>query len=554
MSPVAGKSEISTATDPDMKTQPVPDRAANQLAARAEVHLESRFWVKTLLMGAGLCFVRIPFVATHHIQDDAYISFRCARMLVEHGVYGFNPGQRVSASTSHLYVFLCAAVRLVVGEAGFLPAILTLNVVALVGATWLLSRRLAITPGRQMLLWCLASCMPVAQLISYAGMETPWLVLLISVIVHETNVKRPIGRFSLLALFLLPWCRPDAVAIGLILLAVAWVHSRSQWRALVVGVLSIALGAATVGWFNYCYFGNVLYQTIIAKSTLRHVAARSWAEIGSGIASAYLQAFCPLETKYLPAVGIIGLLIVALVGTIYLLSIRNRPESLPAQQLMAVALVLPAAYGCGGVLFPWYFWPGNYCANLGILAAVAAVIGAIRWPAFRAAAWLASSCAIAALTVVQWCISLNVGTQEFYYRASIGRYIKETAQPGDRLLLEPAGYIPFYAGCYTYDEPGLVSPAVTAYRRRYGPPWWFYFVRDLQPEFLVQRDHMLGYVTCLDDYHLSEEQQRWFHAHYERIRDFRYNPADYWSDPRILSLLRMGSAGNYHVYRVRPLH
>ncbi|MBP8998424.1 MAG: hypothetical protein KBG10_09100, partial [Anaerolineaceae bacterium] len=79
------------------------------------------------LLFLALFLVRVPFFLTHHVQEDAYISLRCAENLAESGVYGFSPGERVSSSTARRYVFLAAAVRLLVGHAACVPAMLVIN-------------------------------------------------------------------------------------------------------------------------------------------------------------------------------------------------------------------------------------------------------------------------------------------------------------------------------------------------------------------------------------------------------------------------------------------
>src|SRR5689334_15523284 len=54
-----------------------------------------------LVLGVALIGVRVPFFYTDHVQEDAYISWRCAVNLVDTGIYGFNRGTKVSASSSH---------------------------------------------------------------------------------------------------------------------------------------------------------------------------------------------------------------------------------------------------------------------------------------------------------------------------------------------------------------------------------------------------------------------------------------------------------------------
>ena len=50
--------------------------------------------------------VKLVFLLTHHIQEDAFITWRVAQNLLDYGVIGFNGATKISASTTHLYVFV----------------------------------------------------------------------------------------------------------------------------------------------------------------------------------------------------------------------------------------------------------------------------------------------------------------------------------------------------------------------------------------------------------------------------------------------------------------
>src|SRR5690242_5157588 len=71
---------------------------------------------------------RIPFYATHHIQEDAYITLRSAFHLADCGQYAFNLGGRSSGVTSVLYGPMVAGVRLLFG-AHAIAALSVLNTI-----------------------------------------------------------------------------------------------------------------------------------------------------------------------------------------------------------------------------------------------------------------------------------------------------------------------------------------------------------------------------------------------------------------------------------------
>jgi hypothetical protein len=121
---------------------------------------------------------------------------------------------------------------------------------------------------------------------------------------------------------------------------------------------------------------------------------------------------------------------------------------------------------------------------------------------------------------------------------------------GDTLLLEPAGYVPYFAGLRTDDEIGLGSPKVTRYRQQYGSAWWPQFVRDTQPTFIVEREPMASFMT-LDGYVLTDSERAWFVERYTLVSTFTYNPDRLRGYALTRAIARLGSAAGYRLYRIR---
>jgi hypothetical protein len=197
------------------------------------------------------------------------------------------------------------------------------------------------------------------------------------------------------------------------------------------------------------------------------------------------------------------------------------------------------------VVFTWYLWPSVFCAYA-ILAALV-----VQWGNGLRKGAKALGVLVALVVVLgmagQWAYAYNWGTKEYAYRGSVGRYLAETAQPGDTLFLEPAGYIPYYSGLKTYDEVGLVSPLVVDYREAYKRRWWMEFVQDATPDWIVQRGHFRNYVTY-QGYKLDDRERKWFLRNYELVKEFRYQVTDYASNPILVKLLSLGEADDYLVF------
>jgi len=496
-----------------------------------------------ILLAAGLLAVRVPFALTGDFQEDAYITWRTARNLADHGEYSFNLSQPECPVTSHAYALLCAGVRALSGEA-FIPVVTGVNCVLVVAACYLLAGALVEAPRRRLWLWVLLGLTPVAVEISICGMETALLAA--AVAVGADGVRR--GRFGpghLAAITLLPWIRPDAVAVGLILLAAAWWRGRRlPWR----GGAALLVGAAALAAFNWAQAGTVLQRTIVAKDVayqpVRSAAAwaqRMWRLFG---ARSFLL---PLSSKYLFPLSWATSLAMLALGVLAVVRARRRGVRSARAAALAVVLVLPAAYAYGGIIFPWYLWPSRLAAYALALVVVAGWLDAPRWR-LRAALVVAAA---GVLLVGQYALSFSRGTLEQEHRAAVGRWLRRSADSTDTLLLEPAGYIPYYAGLFTWDEIGLVTEDVTDAMRRHGGRWWIEFVKARRPVWLVERDPMLA-GRAPGGYDLTAEEAEWFRSHYRLVRSFVYRPDEHADGALARYILRLGTAHSFHVYRLAP--
>lgn len=492
-----------------------------------------------------LILVRIPYYLTHHIQEDAYITLRCAENLAETGVYGYNPGERVSASTSHLYVFLAAITRLAAGKTAFIPTLLVVNTILFVAGVYFLARLLQPDKG-MWVLWIILSLLPVSLLISYSGMETSLLIFIIGLVLYLLHEQQH-RWLALLSLVLIPWVRPDAIACSLIILFWESIRSRKP-RFDLAGALLTGIGAFFA--FNWLYFGAFLNNSILAKEQSR--PAFSVERVFSTVKTVFFGEngglFAPIRTKYLDQFGVVFLILFAVGMIIFLIQNRkNQRVFYSGLSIISMAILIPAAYSFGRVVFPWYFWPATFFGYAIVCTLV------VDWLSKRPKGyWLVS--VIVGLAVVggmaaQWCYSYSWGMKEYVYRGEIGMRLAEMAHENDTLFLEPAGYIPYYSGLYTYDEAGLGSPLVLHYRDLYQTPWWIRFVEDAKPDWIIQREHFKKFTTY-QGYTLNETEQQWFLDHYHLVDEISYQPQDFTTQPFLTRLLSMGSADSYLIYEI----
>jgi len=510
-------------------------------------------------VGAGLIAVQILFIVTRHIQEDAYITFRCAENLVATGIYGYNPGERLSASTSHASVFIVALIRLAAGPYFIVATQVLYGFVTLLGL-YLITDAVVRDTRNHIWVWAAIGLFPVSLMIAYGGMETALVMLLIGAVLRSTCEPHP-TKGTLIAFALVPWVRPDAVALGVIAILAAGFGKRSVRTVIVYGAVLVA---ASLTWllFNRWYFGVFLPQTIHAKAAVWMPSTWHDAMLGGTMRlrevffgqSMWLGIFTPIATRYLSVLSAPSCLVVAAVAVTAAVRPARFAASRPAVVALAVmAFALPVAYAIGGAVAPWYFWPSTAAGWLLVVVGCAALIREQRGVRQQLAC-AAAAAVVVSLVVVQWFYAASWGTQENLYRGGIGDEIRTNSAPGDTLLLEPAGYVPFHAQLWTWDEIGITAPAVTEYRLTYGPAWWIRFVEDRTPTFLLERDHIVAHRT-LDGYELSADEQAWFAAHYSLVRVFRYEPERLRSAGVMRFAARLGSARDYYLYRRidRPL-
>jgi hypothetical protein len=532
--------------------------AATEIASELELRPNetahtglSRTW--TAFWAIFLVALRLPFLATHNVQEDAYISLRCARNLALGLGYGFNAGERVSASTAHAFVLLAALLYRICGET-FVPVWQLVCAAFIVAAVYCLASAVCADNRQRDLLWILGSVTPIALLISCLGLETSLFILVIGLLILD--LRRPLPRWlPVLLLASLSWIRADGAAIGMIYIACKLLRDR---RPDFLGLTGVLAGPGSVLVFNRVYFGQWVNQSMVAKQAHRllypwHGAfphAVSGVFFGLG-REALVDLFLPLRTRYLvpfaPLFSFVGLLLCVWAVR---LAWRNSALRAPLAALLGVGLLMPLPYCWSGFLFLWYFHPSMICLAMLALLFLLRESGRLG-PIWRPCVLPATAVLIACLSVGQWALSLSHGTVDYYFIAGVGRHLRSIAVQNDTLFLEPAGYIPYYSQLYTWDEVGIGAPEVTQFEQRYGSRWWPEFVEAKRPTFLVQRPHMLDYKSIFG-YALTPEERAWFDRHYKLIDRVAYHPEAYYRNRILQRFAALGSAEDLLVYKLIP--
>lgn len=520
--------------------------ASTDRAPAEKEHRADRFerWIPWLIV-ALIVLIRIPFLLIHPLQEDAYITLRSARHLAEQGQLSFNLHQHFPGTTSLLYPLVVAAIDLlsprvvVVGEQIF-------GTLCIAAACWFVARAFCSEVVQQRAAWLLIACWPIALVMSYTGMETPLLVLVLGISIFA--LARP-GHPILFAagILLLPLVRPDAVAYAILFCIAMFLLDR---RAACGGVAALAAGIALFLVGTHITTGHLIPTTAHAKEIAYH-PGHDIASIVDRVGDLFFSHsfLLPTPTNYLIRLSPVFLIFAIAVFALAFHLWPSRRERVVFGTLALATVLVPLAYAYGGVLFSWYLYPANWIA---VTVAVLVLVRLLLRGRFRNTAAAVLAVLWIALIFLQWTKALAASTQDYHYRGDIGRYLATISHGRGTLFLEPAGLIPYFSGLRTDDEIGLVSQRVTGFMERDPDSWWFDYVSTVQPDYIVQRAGFDEYRT-IEGFTLTPDQQQWFQQHYKLLRRVHYVPAAYHPSHFLQRILAFGPIEDYLIFGRRDL-
>jgi|GEM_PF-3524250 len=478
---------------------------------------------------------------TKDVQEDAFITFRTAFNLADYGELSFNLGEGHNSATSLLYPLWIALLRMIFGSCT-IGVVLLLNSAAVVIASALIARiarhLLDLRANQTTMLWLVIAISPVSLLMATRGMEAALIVLFISLGLDSLRSGRALNLTICIAL--LPLLRPDAVIFSGLLMVCAIFARKGLTAASLVGTVA---GAGLYIALSFPIYGSLIPLTVNAKSLAHQDPDRS--ALGGLLRLVQSNAFAPFHSKYLiAAYSLLTVSAFVLSMMVIVWAGRYQRSRIPIVAFMVGAIWLPViVFFVRGIVFPWYLWPSGFLyASL-----VWSFIVFLRSKVLaKHRVWPDGLILFAALVLAlsQIALSFNNGLQESGYRASVGIYIRDKAEPQDTLFLEPAGYIPFYSGLRTIDDVGLTSPLATQYMSSGDTYWRATLIRDQLPSWLVLREP----VEVLDSAS-SDEAVDPLNRMYCLERQFIYNPSAF-SPQALLSLARLGDHSPYFLYRL----
>jgi len=508
--------------------------------------LEMTTWV--ILATLMVLAIAVRLLPDARTIDDAFITFRYSRNIVERSGFVYNPGVHTLGTTTPLFTLLMALISILTGQQDFPHYAMVVSALADAGNVlllYLLTRRLTgnlwlgfLSAG----LWALA---PYSVTFAIGGMETSlnifWMLAATAVFVfaHERpSNSSQIALGLLIALAILT--RIDSLFwIGPLL---GW-QLYEHWKAGSPGRFLarlplrtwIACGLLLLPWliFSLAYFGSPLPNSLAAKS-VSYVLPPTAALFR--LMQHYAVPFNESDV-FTPLILVQGILYAVFTFIATSMALRRLPRIAPLLVYPWIYFIVFAA--ANPLLFRWYLAPPLPALMLGIVSGIWFFANRVFTGRLRpliGILFVLLGVWWSATTLAAWTLHPDHGPDrpapkmawhqiELFYQ-QIGTLLREdygvTAE--SRVASADIGTIGYFSGATIIDTVGLVTPELSRYYpvdpamivdgQNYAiPPQ---LILDSAPEYLVT---MEAFVR------LGLEQDATFKADYDLLVEI---PTDFY--------------------------
>lgn len=419
--------------------------------------------------------VKLLFLLTHHIQEDAFITWRVAQNLLDYGVIGFNGETKISASTTHLYVFVSYIFNLLFGKENFIYPLLIFNSLLFTIGSYFLSKLILENPVHQAIFIFLFGILPPSIKISILGMEYGILFFLEMALLYFGFKQNKIWAQILLPILIL-FTRIDTVIfLGVVFLVdIIW-NKKIRWFYILGGIL----GVAVLMSFNWFYFGELVNNTIVAKSVTyakNMSLALQWKYFLMNYGNFW--GMLKLPGDFNPFTILV--LFFELLAFLYIVS-KKENKNLFIWIIFLFGWTKQLIFISQRSYFDWYYWVPQILLFAVILVFVLEQKTYKFW-------WISLLLIfyILPMAAFQTVHSIATGNGEWNYRRSIGLFLKDYEKDKNQyILLEPAGYIPYFSGLKAIDEVGLVDKEIQTEIKKDKTNYWKNTVEKRKPKYLL---------------------------------------------------------------------
>ncbi len=445
--------------------------------------------------------------------DDAFITFRYSRNLVEGRGFVYNPGVRTLGTTTPLYTLLMAAIGALSSSSAYPWFALyvnaladALNAVLLAYLAFRLSQR-AVLSGMVGLAWALH---PMSVTFAIGGMETSVAILwmLAATAAYVARRERWAAAFAALGVLTrvdaLLWVAPLFFHQLLTHWRAAPPKARWQqrlpWRSWATFFLLLA------PWylFSWAYFGTLLSNSLRAKRLAYYVPPF---QALTRLLQASATPFFDHAAFGVPGIAIGVVLYPALAAMGLLYAARRVPRLLP---FLGYPLLYGAAFSLANpLIFRWYLAPPLpayvLAVSVGAMALAEALAAQRSRPAWVRPILLAVGGAWVVMLLNAWTLHPDHGPNrpapkmawhkiELNYRR-VGERLRQEYGVTEQTVVAAGdiGAVGYYSRATILDTVGLVTPELSAYYPvdpRLIPEGGNYaippsLVLDYQPAYLV---------------------------------------------------------------------
>ena len=419
--------------------------------------------------------VKLLFLLTHHIQEDAFITWRVAQNLLDYGVIGFNGETKISASTTHLYVFVSYVFNLIFGKENFIYPLLIFNSLLFTIGSYFLSKLILENPVHQAIFIFLFGILPPSIKISILGMEYGILFFLEMALLYFGFKQNKIWAQILFPILIL-FTRIDTVIfLGIVFLVdIIW-NKKIRWFYILGGML----GVAVLMGFNWFYFGELVNNTIVAKSVTyakNMSLALQWKYFLMNYGNFW--GMLKLPGDFNPFTILV--LVFELLAFLYIVS-KRESKNLFIWIIFLFGWTKQLIFISQRSYFDWYYWVPQILLFAVILVFVLEQKTYKLW-------WISLLLIfyILPMAAFQTVHSIATGNGEWNYRRSIGLFLKDYEKDKNQyILLEPAGYIPYFSGLKAIDEVGLVDKEIQTEIKKDKANYWKNTVEKRKPKYLL---------------------------------------------------------------------
>lgn len=472
--------------------------------------------------------VKLLFLLTHHIQEDAFITWRVAQNLLDYGVIGFNGETKISASTTHLYVFVSYVFNLVFGKENFIYPLLIFNSLLFTIGSYFLSKLILDNPIHQAIFIFLFGILPPSIKISILGMEYGILFFLEMALLYFGFKQNKIWAQILFPILIL-FTRIDTVIfLGVVFLVdIIW-NKKIRWFYILGGIL----GVAVLMSFNWFYFGELVNNTIVAKSVTyakNMSLALQWKYFLMNYGNFWGMLKIPGDFNPFT----ILVLFFELLAFLYIVS-KRESKNLFIWIIFLFGWTKQLIFISQRSYFDWYYWVPQILLFAVILVFVLEQKTYKLW-------WISLLLIfyILPMAAFQTVHSIATGNGEWNYRRSIGLFLKDYEKDKNQyILLEPAGYIPYFSGLKAIDEVGLVDKEIQTEIKKDKANYWKNTVEKRKPKYLLAPKNLF-----------EGKDGSFYQENYQLLKEFRIkNHLN--SDNKILEkIYRLKPSGtDYNLY------